>query len=206
LADFLSKHCSLYLKPALSSRGSGIFLVRKKTAGCIEFQSHAQKKIYPSFERFWEENRTKFDSRNYIAQVEVNPALLDGKRFDFRIHAHDSLKGYRITGIGVRQSLKQSLTTHIPNGGILIPYERVRTNDHDVFFTKLVREVGQILSKEIGYFGEFSIDAGITKTGEYVLYEVNSKPMEFDEKEIEKSRVQKIIELLFLKASYGDSW
>lgn len=202
--DFFEKHDGIYLKPALSSRGSGIFLVRKKQEGSIEFQSHAKKRIYPSFEQFWEENNAKILAQTYIAQKEISPALLDGRRYDFRVHVHDSIDGYKVTGIGVRQSVKQSLTTHIPNGGVFIPYERVRTKSHDRFFAKLVKEVGKILSEEIGYFGEFSIDAGLTESGEYVLYEVNSKPMEFDEPEIETRRIKKMNELLFIKAGFSE--
>jgi hypothetical protein len=202
LNEFLLKHKGIYLKPALSSRGSGIFLLRIDIDGRIQFKSHSIKKIYPSFERFWEDYSLSMLTKGYIAQVEVNPDLLDGNRYDFRIHAHDSINGYEITGIGVRQSQKQNLTTHIPNGGRLIPYERVRTDKHDRFFSHLVQKVGQVLSKELGYFGEFSIDAGLTATGEYVLYEVNSKPMEFDEKKIERKRVEKLTNLLFRKAGF----
>ncbi|MBM4764105.1 YheC/YheD family protein [Bacillus sp. B15-48] len=202
LADFLTKHEGIYLKPALSSRGSGIFSLRKEENGSIHFKSHTKKRIYPAFSHFWEENSSELLSRHYIAQVEIIPDLLEGNRYDFRIHGHDSGKGYQITGIGVRQSQKQSLTTHIPNGGRLIPYERVQTKQHDDFFAKLVTEVGELLTKEMGYFGEFSLDAGVTKSGDYVLYEVNSKPMEFNEVEIEKRRVKKIIELLFRKADF----
>lgn len=202
LRTFLLKHSGVYLKPSLSSRGNGIFLLRYQLDGGVEFKSHHQETIYPSFEEFWKEKSNQLLKRRYIAQMEITPAKLDGHRFDFRIHAHDSPDGYKITGIGIRQAQKQNLTTHVPNGGVLLPYERVRTKEHDKFFLELVKNVGQMLSKELGYFGEFSIDAGLTESGDYVLYEVNSKPMAFDEKKIEAERIRHMVELLFRKASY----
>lgn len=202
LKDFLQKHKGVYLKPALSSRGNGIFLIQSQKDGGIEFKSHNQRATYPSFLHFWREKSNQLLKRRYIAQMEITPAKLDGNRFDFRIHAHDSLEGYKITGIGVRQSQKQNLTTHVPNGGVLIPYERVQTEEHDQFFVELVQNVGNMLTKELGYFGEFSIDAGLTESGKYVLYEVNSKPMAFDEQKIEAQRIRQMVELLFRKANY----
>lgn len=202
LQDFLQKHHGVYLKPTLSSRGNGIFLIRSQPDGGVKFKSHNQEINYPSFSDFWSDKNNLILKRRYIAQVEITPAKLDGHRFDFRIHAHDSLDGYQITGIGVRQSQKQNLTTHVPNGGVLIPYERVQTKEHDQFFRKLVKNVGHMLTKELGYFGEFSIDAGLTESGKYILYEVNSKPMAFDEKKIEEERIQQMVGLLFRKANY----
>ncbi|MBY0095233.1 YheC/YheD family protein [Mesobacillus maritimus] len=201
LKDFFEKHQGVYLKPTLSSRGKGIFLIRSKD-GEVEFRSHNQQTIYPSFDHFWKEKNAQLLKRRYIAQMEIIPAKLDGHRFDFRIHAHDSLDGYKITGIGVRQSQKQNITTHVPNGGVLLPYERVQTKEHDQFFQELVKNVGHMLTKELGYFGEFSIDAGLTESGKYILYEVNSKPMTFDEKKIEKERIRQMVALLFRKANY----
>jgi len=201
LKDFFEKHQGVYLKPALSSRGKGIFLIRSKE-GEVEFKSHNQQTIYPSFHQFWKEKSAQLLNRRYIAQMEIIPAKLDGHRFDFRIHAHDSLDGYKITGIGVRQSQKQNITTHVPNGGVLLPYERVQTKEHDQFFQELVKNVGHMLTKELGYFGEFSIDAGLTESGKYILYEVNSKPMAFDEKKIESERIRQMVALLFRKANY----
>ncbi|MGM0904374.1 MAG: YheC/YheD family protein [Bacillota bacterium] len=202
LKDFLQKNKGVYLKPALSSRGNGIFLIRTQKDGGIQFKSHNQQATYPSFLDFWREKSNQLLKRRYIAQMEITPAKLDGHRFDFRIHAHDSLEGYKITGIGVRQSQRQNLTTHVPNGGVLLPYERVQTKEHDQFFVELVKNVGNMLTKELGYFGEFSIDAGLTESGKYVLYEVNSKPMAFDEQKIEAQRIRQMVELLFRKANY----
>lgn len=43
--------------------------------------------------------------------------------------------------------------------------------------------------EKIGFLGEFSIDIGEDESGSLFIYEVNSKPMQFDEVEIETNRL-----------------
>ena len=201
LAAFLDKHEGIYLKPASSSKGIGIFRLRQKN-GQIEFESHSHRHLYPGIKEFWKVKSRQLLRYEYIAQKEVMPTAIDGKRFDFRVHAHDGRDGYEVTGIGIRQSRKQDLTTHLPNGGILLPYIKVKTDRHDQFFDWAVKEIGQLLTEELGYFGEFSLDAGITEKGNYVIYEVNSKPMSFDEPQIEGKRISALVDLFFRKTGF----
>ncbi|WP_102261731.1 YheC/YheD family endospore coat-associated protein [Mesobacillus jeotgali] len=201
LAAFLDKHEGIYLKPASSSKGIGIFRLRQKN-GQIEFESHSHRHLYPGIKEFWKVKSRQLLRYEYIAQKEVTPTAIDGKRFDFRVHAHDGPDGYEVTGIGIRQSQKQDLTTHLPNGGIMLPYINVRNDRHDRFFDWAVKEIGQLLTEELGYFGEFSLDAGITEKGHYVIYEVNSKPMSFDEPKIEEKRISALVDLFFRKSGF----
>jgi hypothetical protein len=201
LASFLDEHRGIYLKPASSSKGIGIFRLRIKN-GQIEFVSHSHQHIYPSMKEFWKVKSRQLLKHEYIAQKEIKPSVLDGKRFDFRVHAHDSADGYKVTGIGIRQSNKQDLTTHLPNGGVMLPYVTVRNEKHDQFFARIVKEIGSLLTEELGYFGEFSLDAGISDKGEYIIYEVNSKPMSFDEPHIEAKRIFALTDLFFRKSGY----
>jgi hypothetical protein len=201
LAAFLENYRGIYLKPASSSKGIGIFRLREREGG-IEFLSHSHYHIYPSMKDFWKVKARQLLKHEYIAQKEIRPASVDGKRFDFRVHAHDGPDGYMVTGIGIRQSHKQDLTTHLPNGGILLPYVKFRNDRHDQFFAEAVREIGELLTKELGYFGEFSMDAGLSENGEYVIFEVNSKPMSFDEPHIEEKRITALTDLFFRKSGF----
>ncbi|WP_423409591.1 YheC/YheD family protein [Heyndrickxia sp. MSNUG] len=203
LAAFLEKHPGLYLKPASSSKGIGIFRIRECSGGKIEFLSHSYQHIYPSMKEFWKVKGRQLIKHEYIAQKEISAAAIDGKRFDFRVHAHDGPEGYEVTGIGIRQSQKQDLTTHLPNGGVILPYMNLRNEKHDQFFSWAVKQIGQLLTDELGYFGEFSLDAGISESGEYVIYEVNSKPMSFDEPHIEQKRITALVNLFFRKTSFN---
>ncbi|MBS8262928.1 hypothetical protein DYI25_00595 [Mesobacillus boroniphilus] len=201
LAAFLDKHEGIYLKPASSSKGIGIFRLRQKN-GQIEFESHSHRQLYPGIKEFWKVKSRQLIRYEYIAQKEVMPTAIDGKRFDFRVHAHDGPDGYEVTGIGIRQSREQDLTTHLPNGGIMLPYIKVKNDRHDQFFDWAVKEIGQLLTEELGYFGEFSLDAGITEKGHYVIYEVNSKPMSFDEPQIEEKRISALVDIFFRKTGF----
>ncbi|WP_257988041.1 MULTISPECIES: YheC/YheD family endospore coat-associated protein [Bacillus] len=202
LQDFLDKHHSIYLKPRVSAQGKGIFRVMKDSEGTIALESKRKKISFGSYAKFWAHLSPTVETSKYIAQEAVTPARLTGHRFDFRILAHWGENGYRPTGVGIRQSGQQELTTHLPNGGKLLPYSLVRSSEHDQFIEKIVRICGESLSSELGFFGEFSIDAGITANGEYVLYEINSKPMSFDEPEIEEQRVRNLCNLFFLRSGF----
>ncbi|PLR78008.1 hypothetical protein CU633_07835 [Bacillus sp. V3-13] len=203
LSYFLDENRSIYLKPRVSAQGKGIFRVMQDSGGTITLESKRKKRLFESFAKFWDYLSSTVETSKYIAQQAVEPARLDGHRFDFRILAHWGENGYRPTGVGIRQSGRQDLTTHLPNGGKLLPYSLVRRNEHDQFIEKIVRICGESLSSVLGFFGEFSIDAGITAAGDYVLYEINSKPMAFDEPEIEERRVEKLCNLFFLRSGFS---
>jgi glutathione synthase/RimK-type ligase-like ATP-grasp enzyme len=199
--SFLEKYQSVYLKPAQSSRGKGIFRISIINQSEIHLEGLSNHEIYPTLQNFWNEWETILIDQNYIIQEEVHSDLYNGKRFDFRILAHAVMDEYQVTGVGIRQSQNQQVTTHIPNGGNLLSYELLRTDEHDQFIKTIVEHIGKTLSEKIGFFGEFSIDAGISPSGKYYIYEVNSKPMRFDEDKIEKKRISRLC-LLFLHLTH----
>lgn len=195
LKAFLEKHEQIYVKPANSAKGKGIFKVGKDNKGSIIVTKYSHQQTYPDYNTFWSEYKSFFCSKPYIAQAEVTPLLYKGNRFDFRILAHFNGQSYQVTGVGVRQSGQQNLTTHVLNGGKILEFDEVKRAEDEGVIEEIVNRCGQILSDELGFFGEFSIDAGLTEQGEYVIYEVNSKPMSFDEKQIEKNRIDSLIAL-----------
>ncbi|MDP4083956.1 MAG: YheC/YheD family protein [Bacillota bacterium] len=202
LYSFLEKFPTAYLKPANSSKGNGIF--RIKLINSTELSLEGVKKIehYQSIQDFWDQCESTLINKNYIIQEEIPSALIDGKRFDFRILAHADNDNYVVTGIGIRQSQEQDITTHLPNGGKLLPYHLIQSNEHDTFINEVVELVGKTLSEKLGYFGEFSIDAGINTFGKYYIYEVNSKPMSFDEEEIEERKINHLCRLFLLLTGF----
>jgi hypothetical protein len=197
LSAFLKKHKSIYLKPAQSSRGKGIFRLKIESNNQVILEGINETSTFQSFAHFWEEWEIVLQEKHYISQEEIKSLRYQGKRFDFRILVHADNEGYTVTGIGLRQSQDQEITTHIPSGGRLLPYQLLQTAEHDHFIQTAVNHVGAALTEAFGYFGEFSIDAGISETGDYYLYEVNSKPMSFDEIEIEERKIEQICQLFF---------
>jgi hypothetical protein len=195
LYSFMVKHKTIYFKPLQSSRGKGIAQVKLGEGNEVFITGLTFNDHFPSFEDFWEEWQKVFHEKAYLAQKEIKYSKYNGKRFDFRVLGHAHFDEYIVTGIGIRQSQGQEITTHIPAGGRLIPYDKIKSKKHDEFFHNAVNEVGKTLSHHFGYFGEFSIDAGIDESGQYFIYEVNAKPMKFDETEIEVRKIEQLCSL-----------
>jgi hypothetical protein len=201
LKNFYIVHNDIYIKPRMLSKGKNIFRLNRD----IVLESHNQKVSFSNFDDFWSEFGEIFLD-GFIAQPTIQPAIVEGKRYDFRILSHWTVaeKSYKVTGIGIRATDEFNLTTHLINGGFIIPYEKIQKPKHDRFISALVKEVGRILSKQLGFFGEFSIDAGVDTKGNYVIYEVNAKPMSFDEEEIERKRIIYLCDLFFQITGWED--
>jgi hypothetical protein len=195
LYSFLDRHKSIYLKPANASKGKGIFRLKLDSENALILQGRKTTQSFQSFLHFWEKWHEVLLLKPYLAQEEINSAEYDGFRFDFRILAHADAGEYTVTGIGIRQSQEQDLTTHIPSGGRMLPYEELQTATHDEFIHSIVSPIGTALSEQFGYFGEFSIDAAVSTTGHYYIFEVNSKPMSFDEPDIEARKIDQLCSL-----------
>lgn len=195
LSSFLSQFKSIYLKPSHSARGNGIFKLELDNQKKVHVKGLKEDYLFVTFDSFWGEWKNKLLEKNYLAQEEIKSALYEGKRFDFRILAHAEKNQYKVTGIGIRQSQKQDITTHIPTGGKLLPYKLLQNEECDLLIETVVQHIGTSLSETFGFFGEFSIDMGISQSGEYFIYEVNSKPMSFDETHIEVRKIEYLCQL-----------
>ncbi|WP_066058913.1 YheC/YheD family protein [Robertmurraya korlensis] len=195
LENFLSNYGSVYIKKAKSSMGKGIHIIKLQSDGRVLFIDHREETIYHTFHDYWKKNHSKFQQALYIAQQAAIPLLYKGKRFDFRILSVFQDGKHIPVGVGVRQSGHQQVTTHIPNGGRLLSYSQFQTDKQDLLIKKIVEMCGKELNRKYGFFAEFSIDLGLTSDGKFVIYEINSKPMSFDEKMIEEKRVKMLCQL-----------
>ncbi|OLS36446.1 YheC/YheD family protein [Bacillus sp. MRMR6] len=200
LYSFIQKHKNIYLKPAKSARGKGVYRLEvnenDKNKNQIFLKGIKEQEWFDTFDHFWFKWEKELKEKTYLAQESIHPALYNGNRFDFRIIAHaDKQCRYTVTGVGIRQSQKQDVTTHIPSGGKTLPYHEIQSPEHDEFIETIVNHIGEALTNQFGFFGEFSIDAGLSQTGQYYLYEVNSKPMSFDESYIEARKIENLCRL-----------
>lgn len=201
LEQMIMKHQDLYLK---SSNGhKGICLYRlKKYKNNLFVETPNEKQSYPSPSSFWEKNEDVFVQEDYILQKAIQADTFEGKRYDLRLLCHYDEKGHSISGIGVRVAGDNEVTTHVPNGGSIIPYEFVRSRFDEGILQQLVFEIGKELEKQTGEFiGEFSIDLGRSVDGAIFIYEINSKPMVFDEVDIRKKGLENLTKLLIMKGN-----
>ncbi|WP_409304519.1 YheC/YheD family protein [Peribacillus sp. SCS-155] len=201
LYTFLKKQGSVYLKPVMGNKGSGIEVLTLEKDNKVTAATTKRMNYYSGFNEFWFMESGKFLRNKYIAQQAIVPKKVDGHRFDYRILVHFENNEYTITGKAVRMSQSQEVTTHVPRGGRLFPYEQVQTEQMDELLEKTAQCCGSILSERLGFFGEFSMDLGEDETGRLFLYEVNSKPMKFDEANIETNRLQKLANI-FIQLKY----
>lgn len=202
LEEFLRSFPFIYIKPASGYKGQNIVKLSKLDDEAFLIEKIDETITFSSFSKVWEHFSSEWATTSYIAQEGIDGALYKGHRYDFRIIVTYLNGTYQNAGIGVRQSYKQEITTHLPNGGILIPYSLLQTPEHDQFIATLVKYCGPVLTEAYGFFGEFSIDATVDKQGNYYLIEINAKPMVFDETEMEDNRCTQLVKLFLELSSF----
>ncbi|MEF2094962.1 YheC/YheD family protein [Bacillus sp. CFBP9009] len=189
LDAFLETYRHIYLKPCKGSQGKGIYTIIKNDDDTLLFNSLKHSESFPDFASFWETKKRDLLKRSYLAQQAIIPKKLFGHRYDYRILVHYEKGFYKVTGKAVRMSQTQEITTHTPQGGKIFPYQDLQSRSLNRKLAKIAQKSGEILSKKIGFLGEFSMDIGEDESGSLFIYEVNSKPMQFDEEEIETNRL-----------------
>jgi len=201
LEDFLEKYKCIYVKSLEGYKGKHIYRIEKITPSHYNVSTTKDTEIYSNLENLWN-NYSIWQKKSFLIQKGIDSALFQGKRYDFRLLVTYKDEAYVLNGIGVRQSIQQDITTHIPSGGKLIPYQEVQSDSHDVFFETIAQHCGKLLTEQYGFFGEFSIDACIDKEGKYYIFEVNSKPMLFDEPHIEEARINHLLYLFYSLSNF----
>lgn len=202
LYNFLVEHQNIYIKPAEGKKGNNIINIQLNTNCSIIAKTIKETKSFSTFLSFWDHFNFSDAPLSYIAQKTIEAAKYNGHRYDFRLLILYDKEAYSLQGVGIRQSVSQEITTHIPTGGKLIPYHEVQTKRHDQFIDTLVTHCGNCLSNQLGFFGEFSIDACVDTSGNYYIFEINSKPMRFDETEIEQARCRQLTKLFYQLANF----
>ncbi|QQZ08325.1 YheC/YheD family protein [Heyndrickxia vini] len=203
LFEFLDIHSIIYLKPTIRSQGNGIFHIKKEENGSFICKNSKRTYTFLTYLELWSFVEKAIQKNSYIAQVDIESAKISENKFDYRILSHFVNDEYQITGIGIRVADSGKITTHVSKGGSIFPYEKVRKKSLEKVFHWILQECGKTLSKEYGNFAEFTIDMGRDQSGKLWIYEVNSKPMSFDEKDIEKKRIKSLIQIFYNQTIYN---
>ncbi|MFJ8244609.1 YheC/YheD family protein [Peribacillus asahii] len=201
LASFLRTYSTIYLKPRDGNRGKGIHTLTCKRDKSIQLASPTEAETFPTLQAYWDVYKQQLQSRKYLAQQAIVPKKKNGHRYDYRLLVHYEQGRFKLSGKGVRMSQTQEITTHVPTGGKIIPYHEVTTPALDQQLTEIAQTCGAVLSHQLGFIGEFSIDLGENEAGNLFIYEVNSKPMQFDETDIETTRLHQL-KNLFIELKY----
>lgn len=183
---------AIYAKPSKGRKGKGIYKLVEQDNKYFIFANDTFKHYH---KKAFLDELEKLLSDDYILQQEIKTDTVEGCKYDLRIHCLYSSCSYHITGIGVRKAAKNSIITHVPNGGEIISFTNVEDKISINELNYLTDLVGQTLSKSFGFVGEFSMDIGITPQQKPYIFEINSKPMLFDEHEIQTKRIVGLTEL-----------
>ncbi|AZB42191.1 hypothetical protein CEF21_07760 [Bacillus sp. FJAT-42376] len=191
LKEWTARLGKIYIKPVHQCKGKGIMKVTMLSKHAVLAETIEAPPFQTTIEEVWE----KISGTPVIVQQSIDSDLINGRKYDLRILGVFNGTSHVLAGTGVRVAKKQNLTTHVPAGGEIVPFRLIenRVDQNQLHF--LTETAGKALSERYGLIGEFSIDAGLDQNGNLYIYEINSKPMKFDEPEIERARISQLSRL-----------
>ncbi|RKN85525.1 YheC/YheD family protein [Paenibacillus ginsengarvi] len=213
LEGLLKLHGSAYLKPISGKAGKGIMKVDRcvgKVDRKLEYALSIQETKgsavirYPKISQLWSRVKDEIGHEEYIAQQSISIVRYKKRPFDLRLLVQKNYKGeWDVTGIGARLAGKMSITTHVPRGGSIDDPEKLLAAAFGLEGTKriLLRArkaalaIARQVEKKSGHMlGEMSMDMGVDIHGGIWFFEANSKPMKFDEPQIRKKSLERIVQ------------
>ncbi|MFD2370003.1 YheC/YheD family protein [Brevibacillus sp. GCM10020057] len=202
--SFCSEHRFVYLKPVRGKAGEGIMRIEYKNNAWRLERLKEQRAIvrrFATLEDVWHHVMGHIGQKKYIMQQGIKRARYRGKPFDVRVLVQKNGKGeWSVTGVGIRRSGSQSITTHVPRGGSIISLstvlhhlfgadpEMMEANIHHAALT-----LARALNEEIEGLAEMSMDLGLTEDGKLWFFEANAKPEKFDEPSIRRLSLANLI-------------
>jgi hypothetical protein len=209
LETMLRRYGLVYLKPARGKAGKGIMKI-ELTYSDHPYRLHIQhnKKSRISAYRTITDLGIKLKQiigfEEYIVQQGIHLARYNNRAFDLRVLVQKNASGlWSLTGIGARIAGNFSITTHVPRGGSIDEPQKLLniTFGHEAgkLIMQRVKFSAIAIAKQIEKaakhnMGEMSLDLGIDTAGQIWFFEANSRPMKFDEPEIRKKSLERIIQ------------
>lgn len=201
LAEFLQTYKEVYIKKRKSKKGIGLSCISNNGHSYILKTTSTKTLLFPSIKKLYQYFCKDGPVHSYIIQEAIATLPFEGRKFDYRILAHANERDFDTTGIGVRVATKQQVTTHVPAGGSIVSLEDLPFELDVPAIRKLINLCGKHLSTFYDNLGEFSADIGVTPDGKLFLFELNAKPMDFDEPEIKTASIEKLTDLFIAKSN-----
>lgn len=194
LRMYLKKWNCIYIKKHHSAKGLGVFKISLLNDDTVSIRNAFHIELIKEIHDCW-----KFITslrEPYICQQGIDSKLDDGRKFDLRVLVHKKDKQFIVSGIGVRVGPPGGITTHVPRGGSIMSIKELPVQLNEALIQKIAQFTGEALNKQQGHFYEFSMDIGVQQ-GHYFIFEINSKPMVFDEIEIKEKGMENLIHLFY---------
>lgn len=201
LETLLSKHHSVFVKPVLSNRGNGIMLLEFES-NHYTIKTNKTKYNTTNIDDVWIQLQNQLKNRKAIIQQKIVLKKYQDRLYDLRVLVQRLKDEWLVTGVGVRLAAQHAITTHIPQGGEILPFYTVENEIILKRIEELAKTTAIQLEKAYGYLLEFSMDIGIDIENQLWIFEVNSKPMKFDEPQIQKHSMETLIRAFYLDAHF----
>ncbi|WP_026689043.1 YheC/YheD family protein [Alteribacter aurantiacus] len=185
--QFVSVHRNVLIKDSNGSKGQGIYrLVQRHDDSCI---LTTQKGSTPplSLEAIWGLLVPVLSKRTLLIQEQVKLTTWNGSPYDYRVLLHRVKGQWECSGVGIRVAGSEAFTTHTLYGGHLLDPLKVGLDTKDV--TSLAKETASLLPDT---FYELSMDIGSDEHNRLYVFDINSKPMIFDEAHIREKGAQHV--------------
>jgi hypothetical protein len=214
LDELLKKYPRLYLKQVDGKAGIGMMRISRMKNGIeLIYQDKKEKtrKTFTSVDALSQTVQQLTKQLPYLIQQGIPLATFDGRPFDVRMLLQKNNQGeWELTGAGVRVAGPSSISTHVPMGGRIESLHRVIRHTFKEKAPEILSKIKKtglelakyIESKQSSALGEMSIDLGIEENGTLWFFEANAKPMKFDEPDIRRLSLLRILEYALYLSGY----
>ncbi|MCA0989214.1 YheC/YheD family protein [Guptibacillus algicola] len=190
LEPFLLQNPTAYCKPSTGSKGHGIFKL-EATANGYKYSDHDNSICFDTINDLSSYLQPKL-KEVYLIQKAVSLSTHGNYRYDFRVLLQKPYNFWQVTGIGIRANEKEHLTTHVPRGGRIFSFDKIADHSDEIKIKKLALTTASLIDHE-GLFAELSMDIGKDSNDDLWIFEVNAKPMRFDEPSIHQASISSLI-------------
>ncbi|PRS07920.1 endospore coat-associated protein [Bacillus atrophaeus] len=178
---------TVYIKPANGALGTGIYQLTQSEKGLTVKHTNEEKSFtsieYPDSSAFLAAFEKEHDAASFLVQQGIDLIEFQGRPADFRVHTNKNASGkWDVTAIAVKISGKNSITTHLSNGGTVKTLAELYDDPKER--ADMIRKlsvaaltVSRVLNEHIeGFIGEIGFDLGIDQAGKVWMFEANSRP------------------------------
>lgn len=208
LYRFFSRHGRVYLKAAGGSLGNHIMELAAVPGGGWRLRyNHGPRRTriarFTSWAGTWDMISRLTRGRLFLMQQAIPLARADGRPFDLRLLVQKQPDGrWLFTGGAARVAGRGQITTHVPRGGRRMAMTTAlakafgdRADTLAAAVARLTEKAAEALEQSLRRsFVELSLDVGVDRNGHPWIFELNAKPLHFDELDIQRRRVANLIE------------
>jgi hypothetical protein len=209
IRKLLLQHSLLYLKPERGKAGKGIMRLKQHIGKSFPYRltiqeyKRSQTFRYNTITRLRQRISNYMGEEDYIVQQGIVLASYQQRPFDLRVLVQKNKKGqWAVSGVGARIAGNLSITTHVPRGGTIDEPQKLLSSSFGNLLSKKIMKntkrtalsIAKQVEKGSGQLlGEMSMDLGVDTSGQIWFFEANAKPMKFDEPDIRKKSLDRLL-------------